>query len=631
MRAPLALILISIFALRILSLIPRVIDVDEAWFAASAAALEAPFEFFTTAIDNKPPGTVWFYWVVDQLFGAGTDPRPARAVSILLIAAAAWLTSLCVERKKRMLTAALFLMATALPSPKILATSTEGLMLPFLCFVLWIGLRGFNAKLKWHHSALAGLCIGVCILLKQTTAFFAPACLFALVGAIRAGNLSKAGLALAYALALAPMALVTWKLGWADVRYWTYSYPLHTLTKIREQQFAQASAFVSNSFLFIAMLWPLFYALKNLRSKDVARPELGFLALWLLGAAAAVTSGKGLFYHYYLLLVPALVILAVQVSPQIMGTRWLAASYASMCFMAALPQLGTFWGSDLEYFERLGAYVDRITHPNEKIFLWSGNAMALATSGREHSTRFVTARFAAAPYSTAETEALFKKDFLKEKPALFIDLHERGDGRFKVPVSYHEWLSKELRENYVSFREPLLPWATFYRRQARSANRQLASIERPQPHDFERLYQHVSSILNHPFNNPGWQAFDFAKSCLSNFEQAAALEELLRAWDGLRVLAESSEPDEVIDRSYDELRAAALRAATALAQGRGDTDEARAAQALAKRNRLWLERQFQWRELQLPMSLASRSWWLSFAMVKLQPVTKMDNLAQRRF
>lgn len=631
MRVPLILFLLSIFALRILSLIPRVIDVDEAWFAASAAALKSPFEFFTTAIDNKPPGTVWFYWIVEQLFDAGTDPRPARAVSILLIAVAAWLTSLCVERRKRVLAAAVFLMATALPSPELLATSTEGLMLPFLSFVLWIGLRGLGEKLKWYHMALSGLAIAVCALMKQTTVFFVPACLFALITAARARRVRISGVSLALASAIVPVALAVWMTGWSEFWYWSYTYPAQVLTAARESLFSKSAALATNTLIFAAVLWPLIWALRKLKPRDNFRAERAYLMLWLAGAAAAVMSGSGLFYHYYLLLVPPLVVLAIQAASRLRGTRWLAVAYAAMCLMVAMPQLGTLWGSDLEYYERLGAHVDRITHPQDKVFVWAGNAMALATSGRRHATRFVTARFAAAPYSTAETEAQFKKDFLSEKPALLIDLHERGDGRFRVPVSYHDWLEKELRENYVEMHEPLLPWATFYRRQPQGAARALASEGRLQPYDFERLYQQVNSILNDPFSRPTWQTIHFTKRCLANLEQAAALEELMRAWDGLRVLAATSGQDEVIDRSYHELRTAILRGATALAHGSANETEARADRALARRNRVWLERQFQWREMPLPMSLASRSWWMSFAMVKLQPVAKTDNLVQRTF
>ena len=76
---------------RFLSLIPSIIDDDEAWFSASAAALKHPFEFYQRALDNKPPGTVWFYeWV--QGFEQGMqDPHLVRFVFILLMISTSFL------------------------------------------------------------------------------------------------------------------------------------------------------------------------------------------------------------------------------------------------------------------------------------------------------------------------------------------------------------------------------------------------------------------------------------------------------------------------------------------------------------------------------------------------------------
>src|SRR5689334_2913441 len=76
-------------ALRFLCVIPWIIDDDEAWWSASALALRSPWDFYRKAVDDKPPGAVWFYWCVAQLFPHGDDPRVARAVFTALYVAGA--------------------------------------------------------------------------------------------------------------------------------------------------------------------------------------------------------------------------------------------------------------------------------------------------------------------------------------------------------------------------------------------------------------------------------------------------------------------------------------------------------------------------------------------------------------
>ena len=86
--------------LRILSVFPLVIDDDEAWWSASALALKTPWEFYHKAIDNKPPGTVWFYWLSGHLLPVGADPRIARAAYVTVTVFAAWLLSLMARKMK---------------------------------------------------------------------------------------------------------------------------------------------------------------------------------------------------------------------------------------------------------------------------------------------------------------------------------------------------------------------------------------------------------------------------------------------------------------------------------------------------------------------------------------------------
>jgi hypothetical protein len=132
-----------IAALRLLSMRPFVIDDDEAWWSAAANAMKSPWDFYRSAVDHKPPGVVWFYWLVNHLVPCASDPRVIRAVYVAMTVAAALVLGRIASRIQKQqgsggesgwLAATLFLVLSAIPSPKLLAVTADGLIVNLTIF-----------------------------------------------------------------------------------------------------------------------------------------------------------------------------------------------------------------------------------------------------------------------------------------------------------------------------------------------------------------------------------------------------------------------------------------------------------------------------------------------------------------
>ncbi|MBI3544414.1 MAG: hypothetical protein HY075_14170 [Deltaproteobacteria bacterium] len=631
--------------LRALSLLPLVIDDDEAWFAASGAAMRGFSRFYSTALDNKPPGTAWFYHVVSLLGGAKLDPRPARVAQLVVVVLSAMGIGRCAElvarargdgepsrslfglSRRGWIGASAALVVTALPSPKMLATTSEGLMLPLLVWVAltWLRMLTTSPRPSAGRLVSAGVALGLCLLFKQTALFFAVFSLGAQLVLRRTRKTPFSGLFLFWASALAVVAVGVWLTGPRQLFYWSFTYPAVHLTKVRASLFNEWREGLCNAAVFCVGLWPVVLSVRFLRSRtDPAGAWL--LGLWLAAGCGAVLAGKALFFHYFLFLAPPLCVLYAQ-SGAARGRLWLGAGYAVVCLVAANPTLGAFWGTDLSYYAKVGRVVRELTSKDESIFVWGGNALPLAASGRGFSTRFVTARLAAPPYATPETSRLFEAEFRKNPPKLFIDLHERGDCGFNVPVDSRAWLASELKRNYRARREPSLPWVTFYVRAPGSGaddRRPAASVAEPP----DLVDEPLERLLALPVTK-------LVGASLRNLDHALALEPLARALDSLdRLRGDEREPSVRELRSRRRLLSDAVVREVGLVLGtRHAVEKTRLAgldRALALDTLARLESEFRRRRRPLPLSLESPLWWVSLALVKLQPVAlKRDSPAQR--
>lgn len=643
-------------ALRLLSLVPLAIDVDESWFAASAAALERPLDFFRIAPDNKPPGTVWFYWLARHLFDSGSDPRAARALCIALTFFSSLLLGRIVtvtthSRKKLLglgrrgwITALLFLLCSALPSPELLAATTETMMLPLICAVmLWLltALANPLAQLTARGAALCGIALGACLVLKQTAVFFVVPALYGASVLLSRRQLSRGALVVASAAFVAVPLAVALSLGPAELWQWTYVYPSMVLRRARAEFFSEHRRLIVNSTLLALALWPLWVvpsrAAETVRRR-APRGATRLIVLWCLAGFAAVAAGKGAFYHYFTLLVAPLCVLSTlwrkQDFVESFGFRWLALAYVLVCVSASIPALGPFWGTDLPYYDRMGTVIRSLVPEHAKVLVWGGNALPLSASGRRHPGPFVTARFTAPPYIEQSTHENFERMLRENPPELIVDNHERGDSGFNISPHSNPALSRALRQSYSEHRDPSLPWTTFYVKRTPQKTRQparsIANIEEPH-HEFEAMNDLVAKKLKTAVSGSPGQAFRLFANLPERWRSWHELALLLKAWDGLRVL-QANGGARGLDRlklakAQQELSQAILVTSNA-AFGADASSYASRPRAIASRYVSWIENQFRWFHITPPLSYTSWNWITSLALVELQPRT--GNRAQHK-
>jgi hypothetical protein len=460
--------LAAVAVVRLFTLWPAVIDDDEAFFAASANALRGPASFFKTALDDKPPGTVWFDAAVRTLTGPMHLAQWSRLAGLLVLALTAFFAGRIARRLSeptgRALEAEHFTwlalaLGTGAFTPKLFALTNEQLMLLPLTCAIWLALPRPGERSLWRALA-AGAVLGAATWVKQTALLFALPVALALGAPLEIALAALAFLAVAFAGA--------WTVGLSDYWQWTFQYPRQVLVAARRTLFTGWSDGIQNTLLFTVALLPLLLR----AAQGGRRLQAGFgrrvLVGWAVAALGAIAAGAGLFPHYFLLALPPLAILAGCALAERRWSRgqavWIGAAYAGCAIAATLPLTNLFWGNDLPYFSRVASRIDALTRPEDRVFLWGGSPVPLAMSGRKNATRFVTSRFVVQPYANEETLRLFQDELTAHPPALVVDLHARGDDRQNLPPRVLPWFSELLARRYRVLADPSLPWARFYLR-----------------------------------------------------------------------------------------------------------------------------------------------------------------------
>jgi hypothetical protein len=447
--------------------------------------------------------------------------------------------------------------------------------------------------------------LGVSLLIKQTSVFFVLPCLYS-IAVLRKGRRIFTSLFFLGFMSVVPL-IALGLMGWKESVFWIVQYPLSVLGKVRSELFSTSMLALYSAIVFALASWPVWYGRAQssiFQKKEIVQRNV--LKLWFFAGVCALIAGKALFFHYYLLIVPSLVLLFFQkrlgFEPLRMG--WLLAWNVLVCVVASIPSLGVFWGTDLTYYSRVGEAISRLSS-GQNMFIWGGNALPLIFTKSSYATRFVTSRFATSPYATSESKALFRKDFIEQAPELIVDLHERGDDQFNVPVSEVPWLKREMTKRYSAVRYPDIPWATFYVLKSNEKSLKREPAQAGERLEFDEVYEALWARINkrrfHLVDPPNIA------------QRLSTLYQLICVWDGLRTLIQSEPQVERHEKAkaYFQLREAIER----------QPDDFRASDSLlAKSKHRWLVREYEKRGLRLPQSMISWTWLPSLALVHLQPV-----------
>jgi len=356
---------------------------DEASLATMAMEIERGGTLYHETADRKPPVVPYIYALVFTVTGE-RDIRPVRAVGALALAGTALLLAFEAKRRTGGRAAAVaagvfFLAGTAanFPADSQAAGFEVFMLLPMTAAVVAAG-RG--------KSVLAGLCLAVACLCKQTAVMTALPVAFLLLrgtpgwrGVARAG-LATAGLVVATAFAFGPRSFLLWTVT-GNGGY----------LSLRGSLLASTVRGVGMTFALIGLNAILVWCCVLARRRGKVDTDLW---LWLAGGAVAVVAGFRFFGHYYLQLIPPLALIAVSGLPALTGV-WRRAVAGLVAPVLAMWVFSFFPPNarGIIPYRTVADRVRTLTTPSERIFVWGEYPEIYWAADREPATRFIHTGF----------------------------------------------------------------------------------------------------------------------------------------------------------------------------------------------------------------------------------------------
>ncbi|MBX7470424.1 glycosyltransferase family 39 protein [Streptomyces sp. MAG02] len=355
---------------------------DEGYLAVQARQLASGGALYATVVDRKPPLLPWLYEAAFALCGDGSlGPLRLAAVAAQLLTALALASTArrrWGDRAGRAAGVLYLLVSVGLNPEDAQAATFEVFMLPFTAAAVRCADRG-----QWTR---AGLAIAGACLTKQTGGAALAPVLWLLYrypcGRPKAVLRTGVGVAfpvVAAALLTGPSRFLLWTVtGSSSYASFTGS-ELHVLARGLTNALILAAGCAG-------LLPPVVRVLR------IARTGAADLWLWLLASAGAVLLGFHFFGHYYLQLIPPLVLLATGALQILPPYRLTSALLTSACACA----LFLLWGllaprPDLAHTERLAAAVAARTGPADRVLVWGIHPETYWLAGRAPASRYLTA------------------------------------------------------------------------------------------------------------------------------------------------------------------------------------------------------------------------------------------------
>ncbi|MCF2526290.1 ArnT family glycosyltransferase [Yinghuangia soli] len=438
-----ALLLVSVaVATHLPSFLRAFWNPDEGFLATQARILGAGADLYSGVVDRKPPLLPYLYAAVFGIFG---DDRlwPVKVLALGAHVLTAVLLLLLARRRygptAGLAAGLLYLVAsTGLSPPDAHAANFEVFMLPATAAAVLLADRG--------RYGAAGVAVAVAALTKQSGgAVLIPVLWLAWRTAGR-GGVSRAlvGTALPF-LAIAPL------FGVGRFLFWVVTGSGGYLSLEGGWLRALARASVNLGIVVAASLPLVWAALRGRRLRADAD-----LWLWLAASFIAISAGTRFFGHYFLQLLPALVMVGVAGIAR-GALRWRTAAVYALLSACVFSWLALNWPeSRLRHIQEVGRAVRAETHPGEHVLIWGMNPALYYYSERPPATRFLTAGFLT-NFSGGRPEKLvteelavrgawdqFAADLTRTRPELVID--DSGQAAYRpdrIP-KFDEFL----RENY---------------------------------------------------------------------------------------------------------------------------------------------------------------------------------------
>ena len=360
---------------RLPSLLLTLFNRDETTVATMAHAMSVGDRLYTGTVDRKPPVLFWLAQGTFSVTGSH-DLRWLRAVTLVLVAVTGVVLAREVNRRRPdvpfVLAATVFLLAVAaFPPEDAQAAGFELVMLlPFtLAFVDAAAGRSLRSGL-W--LGLAGLC-------KQTGVLAAPVVAWSLYRSRGWRGVVVAGGAALVVLAT-PMVL-----------YDPHEYVRWVLTSNDTYLSLDGLGSVAGRALAMGVL--LGASQVGLIAAAVVAARRGLVAvdewLWLAGAVLGALLGLRFFGHYFLPVVPPLVVVAAPALSDAWRHRRVALGAVGV---AALVWVALAFVPDrvnpTQPYERPAARIAALTRPGERVFVWGQVSQLYWASDRVPAARF---------------------------------------------------------------------------------------------------------------------------------------------------------------------------------------------------------------------------------------------------
>ena len=427
-RLVLVLLALTVF-LRLPAFFVDVFNSDETFLATQAQVIRDGGDLYREAADRKPPLVPYVYAATFAITGT-TDLWSVRVAAMLAVLATAVLLAFEARRRAgpRAMWIAGFLTVVALVAfaPQDgQAANFEIFMLPAMVAAVVLARRG--------HGTTAGIAAAFAALAKQTgAAVLLP------VGYLLWKRRGRNGIADALVGFLIPILLVAMWFGPRQIAYWT------VLGNGSYVGLKTASTLVIAMFVLMTIGWaacniPILWTLpRSWRARRDAADDGATntdLWLWLLSGAVSVAIGLRFFGHYYLQLVPPLVLLAA-IALSRASTRAVKATIAfalvsGLLFSAAGYFLKPF-GPEPEY-QRVARYLAAHADANDYVQVWGNVPEIYWASGTRPATRFIATnsllaknepgRSAAAPNREPDPRVWkwFFRDLAEHPPEYIVD------------------------------------------------------------------------------------------------------------------------------------------------------------------------------------------------------------------
>jgi 4-amino-4-deoxy-L-arabinose transferase-like glycosyltransferase len=434
-----------------------VFNSDETYLATQAHVIDVGGNLYEQATDRKPPVVPYVYAATFSFFGT-TALWSVRMVAMFAVAITALL--LAIEARRRWgaragwIAGSLFVLAMVAFAPQDgQAANFEVFMLPSMTAAVLFARRG--------RAVSAGVGVALATLAKQTGA----ATLLPVVYLL-ARSRGRRGVALAALGFAVPTALIALAVGPSQLLYWA------VIGNGSYLGLATVSGAVITTFLFMSATWaacnlPLLWRLPRAwRDRRVRALDGGTdtdLWLWALSAAMSVAIGLRFFGHYYMQLVPPLVLLTSGALAR--GARRLATitvAFAAVCALA-FSAAGYFMhpGGPEPNYESVSRYLATTSRPDDPIFVWGSVPEIYWASGKLPATKFLTSSFLTGDYpgrppnrpavdaTTKQAWADFYSDFAAHPPHYFVDAtHADVRGGQYYPISKFPRLARIVAQQY---------------------------------------------------------------------------------------------------------------------------------------------------------------------------------------